>query len=542
MRSPVVLATGAAVALGPWPAAAAHSPVPHVIVLPDPGLPADQAAAAALAAAGTTKCSSPSSDPVQDDQPILVTLPPAPTFTVGAVNPRWWRNPPLASVTWQLGFLGLQWLGPLAQRAYDDDQTKALGVVAEQAVTFQRQNPDPGDSRYGWDEGTAMRRLQTLNCLYALTRSSRLVPAMEAAVAVQFSSRYAGPPRHSVHNHGVLANLAVLDSARLLGRTTWRDRVISRMKSEAPLAWTRVGTTWEQSTSYHKLNINLWNRAATEIAKVRPTDPAVTRIRTLTARADRVCAWMTEPDGKIVLIGDSDEAAGTTRSTWTTRVFRDDQAGLAVGRWSWTDPASTYYSLRYGPPRWAHGQQDRIGTTWTARGQRILVNPGRYSYDASGYRTYALSQASHNVATVAGALKTNVSATVAAVVTRARVHMWTLTDRLYGASHSRGVIVDVDHGRLTVTDAYAAGRSFRQKWHVAPAWTLTSKGSRRLTFASGKHRLVVTTTGVFALVQRAVNRPVVAGWYFPKEKTRVADDEITVTWGSGKVTTTFATS
>jgi len=120
--------------------------------------------------------------------------------------------------------------------------------------------------------------------------------------------------------------------------------------------------------------------------------------------------------------------------------------------------------------------------------------------------------------------------------------MWTLTDRLYGASHSRGVTVDVDHSRLTVTDAYAAGRSFRQKWHVAPTWTLTSKGSRRLTFASGRHTLVVTTTGVFALVQRAVNCPVVADWYFPKAKTRVADNEITVTWGSGKVTTTFATS
>src|SRR3954454_10358474 len=140
IRSPVVLVTGAAVvALGPWPAVAARSPAPHVIVLPDPGLPADQAAAATLAAAGTTKCSSPSSDPVQDGQPIRVTLPPAPTFTVGAVNPRWWHSPRLASVTWQLGFPGLHWLGPLAPPAYDDHQTKALGVVAEQAVTFQRQ-------------------------------------------------------------------------------------------------------------------------------------------------------------------------------------------------------------------------------------------------------------------------------------------------------------------------------------------------------------------------------------------------------------------
>jgi hypothetical protein len=65
-------------------------------------------------------------------------------------------------------------------------------------VTFHRQNPDPGDSLYGWDEGTALRRLDVLSCLYALTRSSTLVAGMKADVAVLLGPRYYGPPHHPV--------------------------------------------------------------------------------------------------------------------------------------------------------------------------------------------------------------------------------------------------------------------------------------------------------------------------------------------------------
>jgi hypothetical protein len=37
-----------------------------------------------------------------------------------------------------------------------------------QVSAFNTQNPDPGTAQYGWDEGTALRRLETLNCLYWL--------------------------------------------------------------------------------------------------------------------------------------------------------------------------------------------------------------------------------------------------------------------------------------------------------------------------------------------------------------------------------------
>ena len=83
-----------------------------------------------------------------------------------------------------------------------------------------------------------MRRLTALNCLYQLTADDRLVTPMTAEVGVLTGPRYYGPPYHKVHNHGLMANLAVL-RARLLGRHAWISTALARMSTEAPLAFSR---------------------------------------------------------------------------------------------------------------------------------------------------------------------------------------------------------------------------------------------------------------------------------------------------------------
>src|SRR3954449_12206137 len=95
--------------------------------------------------------------------------------------------------------------------------------------------------------------------------------------------------------------------------------------------------------------------------------------------------------------------AGGARPEATARPFRDDEAGLGGGRWSWSDSATTYYTVRYGPPMRAHGQEDRGGVTWSPRGVRVLVNSGRYTYDAaSRFLAYQDGPFSHNVAVPRG--------------------------------------------------------------------------------------------------------------------------------------------
>lgn len=174
---------------GTSPAPGEEQPPGHVLPVPDDLAPELEAVRAATAAPAPA-CGAPARNPVPDGHAIVVKLPPAPAFTVGAINPGWWKAPPVSDPTWQLTFLGLRWIPALAQRAADDGQEKSLAALVAEAVTFHRQNPDPGDSRYGWDEGTALRRLDVLSCLYALTRSSTLVAAMKADVAVLLGPRY----------------------------------------------------------------------------------------------------------------------------------------------------------------------------------------------------------------------------------------------------------------------------------------------------------------------------------------------------------------
>jgi hypothetical protein len=487
------------------------------------------------------------STPLPD--PIVVSIPPGPTFTVGRIPATWWKTPPYGDAGWQLNLRGFMWLPPLAQRAADNGQTEALDALVKQVVAFHQQNPDPGTSTtastanantWGWDEGTTTRRLEAENHLYALTKDARLVPGLVAGVAVQYGPRFYGPPKYPVHNHGVMADRGIIAAADLLNRSDWRARSITRLVSEAPLPWTKAGWTKEQSSSYHLFNVRLWRGVAEVLsAHLGADDPSAKLVTDLTGKADRISAWLTEPDGRIVVLGDSVLDEGSTRSRWTVRTLRDDEGGLVVGRWSWTDPRTTYYTVRYGPLRWAHGQQERAGITWSTLGRRILVNPGKAPYDPAGnYRSWARWPSAHNVATLDGHTFRDEPVTMSASTIRADWHHWRTTDAFYGVTHVRQYSVAGYAHQLVVRDTYPSSAGFRQFWHLDPAWQLVARSSdrKRLTFKAGVNTLGVVTTGVASVV-RGSTRPV-AGWTFPDGASRISACEIQIS-ASTTATTTF---
>lgn len=523
-------------------AAAAERPAPSPVHAVDvEALAGDEPLRNVLVAPVGGGCGPASETPVTDDADISVTLAPAPAFTVGAVPAGSWRRTPVTDPAWQLAFRGFMWMPALAQRAAADHQQGALSKIVAQALAFYTDDPDPGTSTAGWDEGTSMRRLTALNCLYQLTADDRLVPAMAAEVAVLTGRRYYGPPYHKVHNHGLMANLAVLRAGRLLGRNAWISTALARMSTEVPLAFSRLGTTFEQSSAYQLVNVSLWQQAARAIEAAAPGSPVLPVIRGLVDRAAAVGAWLTEPDGNIVLIGDADEQAGVTRPGATAHSFRDDAAGLGVGRWSWSDPATTYYTVRYGPPMRAHGQEDRGGVTWSPRGVRVLVNSGRYTYDTtSHFLPYQDGPAGHNVAVPRGGkVQPRAWVTVTKTALAAAAHQWWLQDRLFGSTHKRAVLVAPSKGTLTVSDSFPGRTSLGQQWHLDPAWRLAGLDARarraRFTRADGKVLTVVSTGRLSVL--RGSTRPI-GGWYFPTYGSRLPNVQLTSS-GTGSVRTVF---
>src|SRR5262249_13178525 len=146
-------------------------------------------------------------------------------------------NPPVADPTWRMTYDGFMYLPPLAGRAAYDGNLVALTTMASQLVAFHTADPDPGTSQYGWDEGTAERRLLSENCVYAVSRDPRLVDLIAADVQVQLGSRYYGPPYHQVHNHGLMANLQLIRAGELLNQPEWVTLATDRMRRESVLAF-----------------------------------------------------------------------------------------------------------------------------------------------------------------------------------------------------------------------------------------------------------------------------------------------------------------
>ncbi len=546
---PILAGTSAASASAMTSTAQAPSVVPHAAILPaeddidatDPLPPSGDGETPA----GPVKCAAPSRTRVVDGTPTRVSLPPAAPFTVGSLGARQWKNPPSTDPSWRLGWYSFRWLTPLVQRAVDDGQTASARVMVEQLLRFYREYPDPGRAIVGWDEGNSLRRLENLNCIYALTKDKRLVAAMQTEANVLFGNRYYGPPYHPVHNHGLMANLRLIEAGTLVGRSDWVTRAQARVRSEARLAFSAAGTSNEQSATYQDINAEMWAQAADTLARLSPrgeADPTVRQLRATVARARSVAQWLTEPDGNYVQIGDSTNTRGKSAPTRTERAFRDNTAGFAAGRWSWSDPTTTYYTLRYGPARFGHGHPDKGAVTWSTAGVRVLVGSGYFGYDTTDrFVRWQQTPDSSNIAFPVGATMNRGSMQMLSQAVRSGHHVWRVRSNVYPRTHTRSVNVNHRARSITVADHFAGRGAADQVWHLDPAWQLVSapRNTRVATFRHPSGRtLTMRTNGVVASAKRGATNPV-AGWNFAKTGSRTAAWELRVRWHSGSATTTF---
>lgn len=494
--------------------------------------------------ASDARCGPPQRSPLPaPGKPITVRLEPAPSFAVGRIPATTWRRPPVADMGWKLRFLGLAWMRPAAMRAHADGRADVLAALVAQAAAFHRENPDPHDVTHGWDEGTAMRRLETTNCLYTLTHSPALIPGMIADATVQLGDRYYGPPYRRVHNHGLMACIQLVRAADLLHRADWKKVALLRMSREAPRAFSPMGTSLEQSSGYQQFNASQWARAAGLLAASPGSSDVVAEIRRTVDKAYRMAAWMTQPDGTIAQFGDSDESQGHRMDLGDARSVRDDKAGFIAGRWSWTDPETAHYTVRYGPPRRAHGHHDQAGgVTFATQGVRVLVGTGRHSYNRDDpFWIYQMTPQATNVAVPTPGFVTPAPARVVLSTFAPLRHEITVQDEIYQDLHTR--MIAVDPLAMTVSDLFHDATDWHQSWHLDPKWTLVSQAPTRLTLRHPAGRiLTVTTTGHIEAVQRGVTGDVTAGWHFPEEGVREAAYQITVRNNGPECSTRFEVS
>ena len=317
----------------------------------------------------------------------------------------------------------------------------------------------------------------TVACLYSVTRDERLVPVMEGLVAANLDPyRYRGPPLSKVHNHATLANLVLLEAARVFGRPEWRDAAIDRFVRDAGDVFEPCGMSAEQSSTDQLLNLNLWRRALHRLGA--ETDLGIDMEGHLHRAA--VSTWqLTRPDGILDAIGVgnampvSAAQLGLAEDAVLPTRLMCPHLGWAANRTSWDDTA-THYVLRFGPPRAAHGHVDRGALTWFTRGVAVFADRGMFDRTRDRRWRWAHSPASHSTF---GARDLEWPGSFDVRADRGRgVDRYLVQTVRKEARMSRAFAftLDPDPARaiMSVVDSGSSAqpRVWTQRWHLAEGW------------------------------------------------------------------------
>jgi hypothetical protein len=298
-------------------------------------------------------------------------------------------------------FHSLAWLVPALKSGVD-----VTGLILEREAAL----PDPtwrsGAQTLretGWTEGAVRLRMNSITCIYAATKDTRLEPVMDRLVAANLDPyRYRGAPLDRAHNHGTLANLALIEAAGVFKRPQWREPAVRRLAADARHVFDPCGMTAEQSTLYHRLNVRLWQRT---LRLVKDEIQSVPGLAELVNQAAQAVLRLTRPDGMLEAIGTGNQTrvsagdlglpapneAGAPLSThlWCQK------RGWAANRSSWDDTA-THYILRFGPPRIFHGHDDRGAVTWFTQGVPVFSDRGVFDRSRGPRWFWAESSAAHS--------------------------------------------------------------------------------------------------------------------------------------------------
>lgn len=342
-----------------------------------------------------------------------------------------------------LWFHSLAWLIPIVTT--DPDRVERVVTEYGQAL------PDPGpeaprlQSRLaGWNEGQIRRRLETMECLYLVTRRESFADmARVLGSALMDDRRYYGRPLYPPHNHGAQANRLLIRVGPLFGRPEWVTRSRERVLEDRREAFADCGMSDEQSSGYQWMNVALWERLA-QLVRV-PLDPAPRAA----ARA------LVRPDGVVEAVGDGQTRRGKLGGGL---LWCSDEG------WAANTREGMHYVLRFGPTTKRHGHEDHAALTWFTRGTPVLVDRGAAPKSDPAALEWSRGVGAHSTLE-------RVGATGPRAMTGERVGLDSYAlQSTSGDPHRRSVRFTPE--AVFVTDRARAPETstWIQHWHFAPGW------------------------------------------------------------------------
>lgn len=389
-------------------------------------------------------------------------------------------------IAWSQWLRSWAWLAEVA-RSVDPILAVDIAVAWHEAV------PDPGGAApletlraRGWTEAIVTPRMTLITCLWSITGDDRLRPLMEALVAANLDpARYYGRPRFAPHNHGAMANFALISAADAFDRVEWARAAVRRFAVDFPEAYAACGADREQSSAYLIHNRRLWLRAADAVAEHGDRGLAE-RIERRIAALDAGLRVLTLPDGTLPVIGDGSPTAGLAPTGEGDPQWWCPERGWAAGRDAWSG-TRVHYTARFGPAMTAHGHDDHGSLTWWAEGVPVLVDRGNPAKDTDpAKQAWADSKFAHNTFAARGR-DYRASSTATRRLARDQVTITTSEDaRGQGITRERTAVIDLRAPRLVVTDTGTSLSRvmWAQTWHLDPQWGRVSVAG---TVATARH-------------------------------------------------------
>jgi hypothetical protein len=417
----------------------------------------------------------------------LAGLPPVDLFAGQGARVDWLSDP-YGNRSWALNLHALRWMAGLVT-AYERSGERAyLDRASALAKDWVRRNPRGGAeiSSWAWAEHPVALRAPALVCLSAHVPGRWLLDSLAAHGELLADRRL----YREGHNHGLDQDIALLLVGCRLGRARWRDLAIARMATSAELAIDAQGVLHEQAPRY---GVYVHRRLGVAIQAIERTGAAVPE--GLAARREALEAYIahaTQPDGRLVPIGDTPADARPGRFRHDGRTVRVFASGYVFGRTAWDDPGSAYYSIRFGPGRRLHGHEDHLGVTYHARGGDILVEAGFHSYERTEYPKWTRSPEAHNVPVVEGApFRAGTATRLVRTDAGERWESYVLDDDAYGVRRTRAVLVRHGNDLMAVLDSVPEGHAARSLWHFAPGLSVLSRGGGRVVLGNGDRRVTL---------------------------------------------------
>lgn len=356
-----------------------------------------------------------------------------------------WETSGLENRSWLWRLNWLSFIGYLvswhAESADDRALDTAAAAVDAWARTYLETEP-PQQFEFAWhDHGTALRAEQVALLIHYAANAApgwtaNNMPFIGRAMAfcnrhAEILSRddfYSARTNHGLEQARVLLLLASTSGTDGAARRRSMDVALGRLDAELRFSFTDEGVHVENSPAYHVFVFKVFLHIIAEYP-MNMLGGLGERFKEIATKALEYTTWILRPDGKLPILGDTEEVKVTDSfanyfgTDLTYQQFRYaltqgrlglppqkavkmyPLSGYAIFRQEWPDASSYTQALhavfKAGSISGYHNQQDEGNLIACYGGEDWLIDSGMFNYEPkSPIRKYMRSRAAHNVVMV----------------------------------------------------------------------------------------------------------------------------------------------